>query len=57
MNQAQKTRWLKTTAIVVFLIFLFYYLSPRGVDIYQGSPGGGMLRPPSVVRVNESPSI
>ncbi|KAH8664071.1 nucleoside phosphatase family-domain-containing protein [Xylariales sp. PMI_506] len=37
MNQAQKTRWLKTTAIVVFLVFLFYYLSPKGVDIYQGS--------------------
>jgi guanosine-diphosphatase len=35
MNQAQKTRWLKTTAIVVFLVFLFYFLSPRGVDIYQ----------------------
>jgi guanosine-diphosphatase len=36
MNQSQKTRWLKTTAIVVFLVFLFYYLSPKGVDIYQG---------------------
>lgn len=45
MNQTQKARWLKTTGIVVFLIFLFYYLSPRGVDIYQGSQspsaGGG----------------
>lgn len=36
MNQAQKSRWLKTGAIVVFLVFLFYYLSPKGVDIYQG---------------------
>ncbi|KAH9904788.1 guanosine-diphosphatase [Xylariomycetidae sp. FL2044] len=36
MNQAQKTRWLKTTAIVVFLVFLFYYLSPKGVNIVQG---------------------
>lgn len=36
MNQAQKTRWLKTTAIVVFLIFLFYYLSPKGVNVYPG---------------------
>ncbi|KAI1487576.1 guanosine-diphosphatase [Biscogniauxia mediterranea] len=44
MNQAQKTRWLKTTAIVVFLVFLFYYLSPKGVDIYQGvSKSGGQV--------------
>jgi guanosine-diphosphatase len=36
MNQSQKTRWLKTTAIVVFIFGLFYFLSPKGVDIYQG---------------------
>lgn len=36
MNSAQKARWLKTTAIVVFLIFLFYFFSPRGADIYTG---------------------
>jgi guanosine-diphosphatase len=36
MNAAQKSRWLKTTAIVVFILFLFYYLSPKGVDYYQG---------------------
>ncbi|CAJ2507715.1 Uu.00g089010.m01.CDS01 [Anthostomella pinea] len=42
MNQAQKTRWIKTTAIVVFLVFLFYYLSPKGADIYKGvSHSGG----------------
>ncbi|KAI2643541.1 guanosine-diphosphatase [Xylaria nigripes] len=42
MNPAQKSRWLKTTAIVVFVIFLFYYLSPKGVDYYQGvSQAGG----------------
>ncbi|KAH8197344.1 hypothetical protein TruAng_008474 [Truncatella angustata] len=35
MNQQQKARWLKTTAIVAFLIFLFYFLSPKGADIYQ----------------------
>ncbi|KAI1335232.1 guanosine-diphosphatase [Xylariaceae sp. FL0016] len=45
MNQAQKTRWLKTTAIVVFLIFLFYYLSPKGVDIYQGVSNTGGQTP------------
>lgn len=44
MNQAQRARWLKTTAIVVFLIFLFYYLSPKGADIYQGvSNQGGQV--------------
>ncbi|KAI0893240.1 guanosine-diphosphatase [Annulohypoxylon nitens] len=36
MNQAQKTRWLKTTAIVVFLVFLFYYFSPKGVEVVKG---------------------
>ncbi|KAI0866253.1 guanosine-diphosphatase [Xylaria cubensis] len=42
MNPAQKSRWLKTTAIVVFILFLFYYLSPKGVDYYQGvSHSGG----------------
>ena len=35
MNQTQKARWLKTTGIVVFLVFLFYFFSPTGVDIYQ----------------------
>ncbi|KAI1469783.1 guanosine-diphosphatase [Daldinia caldariorum] len=44
MNQAQKTRWLKTTAIVVFLVFLFYYISPRGVEVYKGvSNSGGQV--------------
>ncbi|RYP01153.1 hypothetical protein DL764_006276 [Monosporascus ibericus] len=35
MNQTQKARWLKTTGIVVFFVFLFYYFSPTGVDIYH----------------------
>ncbi|KAI1395925.1 guanosine-diphosphatase [Hypoxylon fuscum] len=44
MNQAQKSRWLKTGAIVFFILFLFYYLSPKGVDIYQGvSKSGGQV--------------
>ncbi|KAI0833069.1 guanosine-diphosphatase [Hypoxylon sp. FL0890] len=45
MNQAQKTRWLKTTAIVVFLVFLFYYFSPKGVEVYKGhvSHSGGQV--------------
>lgn len=37
MNPAQKSRWLKTTAIVISIFFLFYYLSPRGVNYYQGT--------------------
>ncbi|KAI2471941.1 guanosine-diphosphatase [Annulohypoxylon bovei var. microspora] len=42
MNQAQRTRWLKTTAIVVFMVFLFYYFSPKGVEVYKGvSHSGG----------------
>ncbi|KAI1135685.1 guanosine-diphosphatase [Hypoxylon sp. FL0543] len=45
MNQTQKTRWLKTTAIVVFLVFLFYYFSPKGVEVYKGhvSHSGGQV--------------
>lgn len=35
MNQAQKTRWMKATAIVVFLMFLFYFMAPKGADIYS----------------------
>lgn len=36
MNQSQKARWLKTTSIVVFLVFLFYFLSPNGATVYSG---------------------
>jgi len=35
MNPAQKSRWLKTTAIIAFILLLFYYFSPKGVDYYQ----------------------
>ncbi|KAI1266490.1 guanosine-diphosphatase [Xylariaceae sp. FL1019] len=35
MNPAQRARWLKTTAIVVFVLFLFYYLSPKGASVYS----------------------
>ncbi|KAI0398343.1 guanosine-diphosphatase [Xylariaceae sp. FL0594] len=42
MNPAQKSRWLKTTAIIAFILLLFYYFSPKGVDYYQGvSHSGG----------------
>lgn len=35
MSQAQKTRWVKTAAIIFALVTLFYWLSPKGVDIYN----------------------
>lgn len=35
MSQAQKTRWAKTAAIIFAVVALFYWLSPRGVDIYN----------------------
>ncbi|KAK2028539.1 GDA1/CD39 family protein [Colletotrichum zoysiae] len=36
MSQAQKTRWMRTGAIACFVVFLFWYLSPRGVNVYNG---------------------
>lgn len=36
MSQAQKARWAKTAAIVLVLVGFFYWLSPKGVDIYNG---------------------
>jgi guanosine-diphosphatase len=35
MSQAQKTRWVKTAAIVFVLVAFFYWASPKGVDIYN----------------------
>lgn len=39
MGQAQKARWFKTAALVFLVVFVFYYFSPRGVDIYHGGSG------------------
>ncbi|KAI1818078.1 guanosine-diphosphatase [Poronia punctata] len=36
MNPAQKSRWLKTTAIIAFILLIFYYFSGQGTDYYQG---------------------
>ncbi|KAJ0324067.1 hypothetical protein Brms1b_001314 [Colletotrichum noveboracense] len=43
MSQAQKTRWMRTGAIAFFVVFLFWYLSPRGVNVRSPgvSTGGG----------------
>ena len=35
MTQSQRSRYLKTGGILLFVIFLFYYLSPRGTDVYS----------------------
>lgn len=35
MSQSQRARWIKTGAIVFGLLCLFYWFSPKGVDIYN----------------------
>ncbi|KAK5993648.1 putative guanosine-diphosphatase [Cladobotryum mycophilum] len=37
MSQSQKSRWIKTGALVLTIICLFYWLSPSGVDIHHDS--------------------
>jgi guanosine-diphosphatase len=36
MTQSQRARYLKTGGILLFVVFLFYYLTPSGVDVYNG---------------------
>ncbi|KAH8668169.1 nucleoside phosphatase family-domain-containing protein [Tricladium varicosporioides] len=53
MTQSQRSRYLKTGGILLFVIFLFYYLSPAGVDVYSGvthktSSGGQTASDPSL---------
>ncbi|KAK7421383.1 Guanosine-diphosphatase [Neonectria punicea] len=35
MTQAQRTRWIKTATIVLLLVTVFYFMSPKGVEIYK----------------------
>ncbi|KAL2207613.1 guanosine diphosphatase [Sarocladium strictum] len=35
MSQSQRTRWLKTAAIVFSVVFFVYWFSPSGVEIYN----------------------
>ena len=35
ISQAQRTRWIKTAAILFGLVFLIYWFSPNGVEIYN----------------------
>nr|XP_036582956.1 GDA1/CD39 family protein [Colletotrichum truncatum]KAF6791852.1 GDA1/CD39 family protein [Colletotrichum truncatum] len=41
MAQAQKNRWMRTGAIAFFVVFLFWYLSPRGVNVHNGGVSKG----------------
>lgn len=36
LTQAQKTRWLKTGAIIFIFLVAVYYIAPSGVDVYRG---------------------
>ncbi|KAM0561894.1 hypothetical protein ACHAPJ_003065 [Fusarium lateritium] len=35
MSQSQRTRWIKTAAIVFAIVTLFYFISPKGVEVYN----------------------
>ncbi|KNB05697.1 guanosine-diphosphatase, partial [Fusarium oxysporum f. sp. lycopersici 4287] len=35
MTQSQRTRWIKTAAIVFAIVTLFYFISPKGVEVYH----------------------
>jgi guanosine-diphosphatase len=41
MTQSQRSRYLKTGGILLFVVFLFYYLSPKGTDLYGGGTNIG----------------
>ncbi|EHK26083.1 uncharacterized protein TRIVIDRAFT_36017 [Trichoderma virens Gv29-8] len=41
LSQAQKSRWLKTGALVLILMCLFYWLSPTGVEHGAAAAGNG----------------
>ncbi|KND93784.1 putative guanosine-diphosphatase, partial [Tolypocladium ophioglossoides CBS 100239] len=35
MSQSQKTRWIKTAAIAFTVVLMFWWLSPRGVEVHS----------------------
>lgn len=35
MSQSQKTRWIKTAAIAFTVVLMFWWLSPRGVEVHK----------------------
>ncbi|OBT56224.1 hypothetical protein VE04_02683 [Pseudogymnoascus sp. 24MN13] len=40
MTQSQRSRYMKTGSILLFIVFLFYYLAPKGVHVGSGSGSG-----------------
>lgn len=40
MTQSQRSRYMKTGGILLFIVFLFYYLAPKGVHVGSGSNSG-----------------
>ncbi|KAG4439832.1 Guanosine-diphosphatase [Cadophora sp. M221] len=50
MTQSQRSRYLKTGGLLLFIVFLFYYLAPSGTDAYSGvsniSSGGQTVSDP-----------
>ncbi len=46
MTQSQRSRYLKTGGILLFVIFLFYYLAPGGTDVYGGGTNSRLKRCP-----------
>ncbi|KAK1754766.1 putative guanosine-diphosphatase [Echria macrotheca] len=48
VSQSQRARYLKTGAIIFVVFLLFFYFSPTGVDLYNGSTStGGLGQVPS----------
>lgn len=41
MSQSQKSRWFKAGAIVLLVVVGLLWLSPKGVDMYQGAVSSG----------------
>ncbi|PQE23703.1 putative guanosine-diphosphatase protein [Rutstroemia sp. NJR-2017a WRK4] len=39
MTPSQRSRYLKTGGILLFVLFLFYYLAPKGADVSTGGVG------------------
>ena len=47
MTQSQRARYLKSGGLLLFIFFLFYYLGPKGTEVYRGGmqhhPGSNLL--------------
>lgn len=55
MMQSQRSRYLKTGGILLFIVFLFYYLAPKGAHVPSGVKGPSGVKVPDVGgRLDES---